>query len=117
MIIEIQAPNLKVSEAVITAIKKKLLSISHLGEKISMAEVYLAEENKPADNKTCKITLLLTGDSLFVNKHADSFEKAASLAIRILKKRLKKIVENRNEPPEEIITTVDPEASVTEEGS
>jgi hypothetical protein len=118
MIIEIHAPKLKIDENVITRIKKSLVGISHLGEKISRAEVYLSEgQGKVQDNKTCKITLSLTGDSFFVTQHAGSFEKAALSAIKLLKKGLKKNIGKRNEPPEEIITTVNTETSIPGESS
>ena len=59
------------------------------------------------ENKTCKIRLSIFGDDLFVIKNADSFVKAATAAIRVLRRGLKKKQEVRNELPEEITTTVD----------
>ena len=43
----------------------------------------------------------------FVSKNADNFGKAATAAIGALKKGLKKKQELKNEPPEEVISTVD----------
>ena len=107
MTIEIHAPNLQVNERTIDTINKKVLNLSHLGENISRAEIFLTEDPAlPKENKTCKIRLSIFGDDLFVSKNADNFEKAATDAIKVLKKGLKKKQEQRNEPPEEVTSTV-----------
>jgi hypothetical protein len=59
------------------------------------------------EDKICKIRLSIFGDDLFVSKKADSFGKAATVAIRVLKKGLKKKQEVSNELPEEVTSTVD----------
>ncbi|HET9433401.1 MAG TPA: HPF/RaiA family ribosome-associated protein [Chitinophagaceae bacterium] len=108
MTIEIHSPNLQVNERTIDAIKKKVLNLSHLGEKISRAEIFLTEDAPLVkEDKICKIRLSIFGDDLFVSKNADSFGKAAMAAIRALKKGLKKKQELRNQPPEEVTSTVD----------
>jgi ribosome-associated translation inhibitor RaiA len=108
MTIEIHAPNLQVSEKTIDAIEKRVMDLSHLGEKISRAEIFLTEDAALGNVvKICKIRLSIFGDDLFVSKKADSFGRAATAAIRVLKKGLKKKQEVRNEPPEEITSTVD----------
>jgi ribosome-associated translation inhibitor RaiA len=107
MTIEIHAPDLRVNDRTIDTINKKVLSLSRLGEKISRAEIFLTEDAAlPKENKTCKMRLSIFGDDLFVSKNADSFEKAATAAVRVLKKGLKKKQEQRNDPPEEITSTV-----------
>lgn len=107
MTIEIHAPDLRVTDRTIDTINKKVLNLSRLGEKISRAEIFLTEDAAlPKENKTCKIRLSIFGDDLFVSKNADSFEKAATAAIRVLKKGLKKKQEQRNDPPEEVTSTV-----------
>jgi putative sigma-54 modulation protein len=108
MTIEIHSPNLQVNERTIDAIKKKVLNLSHLGEKISRAEIFLTEDAPSAkEDKICKIRLSIFGDDLFVSKNADSFGKAAMAAIRVLKKGLKKKQELASEPAEEVTSTVD----------
>jgi len=107
MTIEIHSPNLQVSEKLIKKIDKKALTLSHLGEKISRTEIYLSEDNTlTKENKSCKIRLTIFGDELFVHKYADSFEKAAMSAIRVLKRSLKRKQEVRNQLPDEITSTV-----------
>lgn len=107
MTIEIHSPNLQVNEKTVDAIKKKVLNLSHLGEKISRAEIYLTKEAALAkEDKICKIRLSIFEDDLFVSKNADSFGKAAMAAIRVLKKGLKKKQERRHEPQEEVTSTV-----------
>jgi len=107
MIIEIHSPNLKVDDETLDGVKRKVLSLSHLSENVSRAEIFLTEENeRPKENKTCKIRLDIFGDTLFVHKDADTFENAAASAVKILKRRLKKRNEHRSEPPDEITSTV-----------
>jgi putative sigma-54 modulation protein len=103
MTIEIYAPHLKINEMLIDDIKTKLASLSHLSEKISRAEVFLQEEGKL---KSCKIRLDIFGDTLFVHKTGKRFQGAVSSAMSALRRLLKAKVEQRNEPVEEIISTV-----------
>lgn len=108
MTIEIHSPNLHVDERTIDIIKKKVVNLSHLGEKISRAEIFLTEDIAlPEKNKICKIRLSIFGDDLFVSKNADSFGKAATAAIRILRRGLMKKQEVRNDLPEIVTSTID----------
>ena len=108
MTIEIHAPYLQVKKKTIASIEKKVMELSHLGEKISRAEIFLTEDvSLGKEDKICKIRLSIFGDDLFVSKKADSFGKAATVAIRVLKKGLKKKQEVSNELPEEVTSTVD----------
>src|SRR6188474_1757539 len=108
MTIEIHSPNLRVSEKTIGAIEKKILELSHFGEKVSRAEVFLSEDMALSkDNKQCKIRLSIFGDDLFVHKNANNFQAAAFATIKVLKRNLKKKQEQHNQVPEEITTTVD----------
>lgn len=107
MTIEIHSPNLKVSEKVLDMIKKKVLTLSHLSEKVSRSEIFLTEDHAlKNENKVCKIRLDIFGDTIFVHKNASSFENAAMSAVKVLKRRLKKRTEQRNEPPDQITSTV-----------
>ena len=108
MTIEIHSPNLRVSERIVKAIEKKVMSLTRFGENISRVEIFLTEENSHSkENKNCKIRLEIFGDTLFAHKTAENFEKAATLVIKILKLRLRKRSEQRNISPDEITTTVD----------
>ena len=108
MTIEIHSPNLHVDERTIDIIKKKVVNLSHFGEKISRAEIFLTEDAAvPSEDKNCKIRLSIFGDDLFVSKNADSFGKAATAAIRILRRGLKKKQEMRNDLPEIVTSTID----------
>ena len=107
MTIEIYSPNLQVKEEVLKRIEKKVMTLSHLSEKISRAEIFLTEDSALIkQNKVCKIRLDIFGDDLFVHKNADNFEKAAADAIKVLKRHLKQKAEHKNEPPDEITSTV-----------
>lgn len=108
MTIEIYSPNLKVNEQLSKAIEQKLVTISHLGGKVSRAEVFLTiDDTLPKVNKVCKIRLDIPGDTLFVHKNGVSFENAVTTAIKILKRLLEKTTDHRNEPPDEIISKVE----------
>jgi len=108
MTIEIHSPNLQVKQGVLTRIEKRLMRLSHLGEKISRAEIFLTEDNTlMKQNKVCKIRLDIFGDTLFVHKHAKSFEIAASDGVKVLRRRLKQKAERNNETPDEVTTTVE----------
>lgn len=107
MTIEIHSPPLKVSEKTLDFIKKKVTDLSHAGENISRAEIFLIEENVPGTKtEGCKIRLDIFGDTLFVHQTANTFEKAARSAIKILRGMLKKRFEARGLPPDKITTTV-----------
>ena len=100
MIIEFHSPRLDVSEKMLETIKKKVKTFSRFGESISRVEIFLTEENSPSnDNKTCKIRLLIFGDTVFAQKTSDSFEKAAIAVTRVLKRRLSERFKERNLPP------------------
>ena len=108
MTIEIRSPHLKPGKKILAVIEKKVLTLAHLSEKVSRAEIFLETDNPLIrENKVCKIRLDIFGDTIFVHKKAKSFEEAATSAVRVLKKRLKRKKENRNEPPDEITSTVE----------
>ena len=110
MTIEIYSPNLKVNEQLSKAIEKKLVTLSHLGGKISRAEVFLTiDDTLPKVNKVCKIRLDIPGDTFFVHKNGVSFENAVTTAIKIIKRLLKKATEHRNQP-DEITSTIEIES-------
>ena len=99
MTIEIHSPHLKIKEKALQIIEKKIVALSHLGKHISRAEIFLTEDPPTIkENKICRIRLDIIGDTLYVHKNADSFEKAAADAIKVLKKHLTQKVEHRNEP-------------------
>jgi ribosomal subunit interface protein len=108
MNIEIHAPQLEVSNKLVEVIRKKILSLSHLAENISRAEIYLAEHHEMrGQNKSCKIRLSIFGEAVFVHKYGDSFEKAFKSAATSLKRNMKKQLEKRNQLPDEITSTVE----------
>src|SRR5438046_1054582 len=107
MIIEIHSPNLKANNKILDGIRRKILVLSHLSEQISRAEIFLTEaDSLRKENKVFKIRLDIFGDALFVHKNASSFESAATSAVRTLKSLLKQKTERRNEPPDEITSTI-----------
>lgn len=108
MTIEIHSPHLKIKETDLKIIEQKIVALSHLGKHISRAEIFLTKDPPGVkQNKVCKIRLDIIGDTLYVHKNADSFEKAARDAIKVLKKRLTQKVEHKNEPADIMVSTAE----------
>lgn len=99
MNIEFQTPYKKVTEKLIGEIRKELLELSHLNNKISRAEVILREENSFTvdENKVCEIRLNLNKDNLLVHTRKESFEKASKENLKELKHLLNKQEKKTNE--------------------
>ena len=107
MTIEIHSPHLKIKETALEAIQKKIVALSHFGKHISRAEIFLTEEPPNIKkNKICRIRLDIIGNTLYLHKKADSFEKAAGDAIKVLGKLLKQKNGHRTEPADKILSTV-----------
>jgi len=107
MVLEIYSPNVKISEKTLDLIKRKLLLLSRLKEKISRAEIFLQEESLlPKHNKVCKIRLEIFGNTLFVEKKSTSFQTAAISALKTLKRRLKEKSKLKDDTGDEVTSTV-----------
>ena len=107
MTIEIYSPHPEVSEKVVNSIKRRLVTLSHLSEKISRAEVFLIEENSANGYfKACKIRLDIFGDTLFVHKAGKTFEQSVALALAALRRRLRIKPGEKNRVAGEVVSTV-----------
>jgi hypothetical protein len=107
MTIEIYSFHVKIKETTLKTIEKEIVALSHLGRRISRVEIFLTEDPATVkENKICRIRLDIIGDTLYVHRNADSFEKAAGDAIKVLKKHLSQKVEYKNKPADKIINTL-----------
>lgn len=108
MIIEFHTPYGKVSESLITNIRKEILDLSHLNKEISKAEVLCKESEAitPGENKVCEMILTVYGDDHFIHTRSDSFDKSVKEALKELKKIVKKQVKDHKEIPDTVTSTV-----------
>lgn len=91
MDIRIQALHFDASEQLKEFIQKKLEKLNRFADDIQAAEVHLkVVKPEVSENKEASIRLAISGNDLFVNKVANSFEEAIDLGIEVLKRGLEK---------------------------
>jgi mRNA-degrading endonuclease RelE of RelBE toxin-antitoxin system len=98
----------KVSESLIDEVRREILSLSHMNRDISRAEVTMKEDEtmNPVENKICEIRITVYGDDLLLHSRTSSFRNSAHEAIKELKKLVKEQVKRKQEPPDEMTSTV-----------
>ena len=108
MTIEFHTPHGKVPEKLVSTIRNEVLELLHINKKISRAEVMMREEmnNLQGENDVCEIRLSIYGDNLFVHGQAVSFEKAARIALKELKRLVRQQVKKHKEVPDQKLSTV-----------
>lgn len=107
MIIEFHSSYPGVSESLVDTIKERMLLFYHIQKHISRIEIYLRDDlSLLKKDRVCEIRLTLPGDSIFLHRRADSFEKAAAEAMDELEKQLLEQAAHKDELPEEVTTTV-----------
>lgn len=107
MNIDFHTPKHEVHSWIINYVKDQLVQLHQKDKTISKAEVFFREE-KPEDggNKICEIALAILGDSVFLSRGSDSFEKASRLLMHAVNQRLDEHIKLQNEPPDLITSTV-----------
>ena len=107
MNIDFHTPKHEVHSWIINYVKDQLVQLHQKDKSMSKAEVFFCVEN-PEDggHKICEIALAIFGDSVFLSRGSDSFEKASRLLMDAVKKRLDEHTKLRNEPPDLITSTV-----------
>jgi putative sigma-54 modulation protein len=106
MIIEFQTPQGEVKKWVLDFVRDKLVELHKRDREIVRAQVYFREMNGKKNEKVCEIDLTIFGDSIFVHRKADSFEKASRMAIDDLTEKIDEQIKKRNEPPDVVTSTV-----------
>lgn len=108
MTVDIHSPHLKAGSALIRSIEEKVVALSHLNKNISRAEIYLhADKELKKKNRICEIRLEIFGETLFVRRISDSFEKSVITVLKELKKLVTEQAKHLNEPPDITISTVE----------
>lgn len=78
-------------EKLVNFIHGKVKKLELMYDHIVSGEVYLRVDKKADhENKIAEVKLLLPGSELFAKKQCNSFEEAADLAVRALKKQVEK---------------------------
>ena len=109
MTIDIQEPLHGISESLLSYVKEKVVELSHLNPDISRADVIFHEDSlEPGREKVCEIRLTVFGDSLFVQRRTDDFERSAIEAIEGIKKDVLQQVSEQNDVPDVVVSTVRP---------
>lgn len=107
MTIEFFTPQKEVPEHVILFIKEKLMEFYHRDNKIFGAEVALKNQSiTPGNDHVCEITLAIHGEVLMVHRSADSYVQAARDVLEELSLKIDEFLQNQNDLPEQLTTTV-----------
>lgn len=90
MIIEIHSPHKDSSEPLINVIKKSVMELYHLDQRIYRGEIYLLQAKGEVEKeKRCDIRLSIYKDSMFVSRRAPNYFLACREAVKELKKMVK----------------------------
>ena len=107
MQIEIRVPQGQVKEWLISFVKNELFKLHCLDKEISRAEVHLKAQGPLADSeKICTATLTIYGNTIFVKRAAESYDRAIRDVLKELQDRINERVKKQNEPPDERVSTV-----------
>jgi len=107
MTIEFLTPIGEVHEWVIDDIKKKLTEFHQRDKDISRAQVYFRKNPKAFDGDfVCEIELTIFGNSVMVQRNADSYLLAEREVMKELPRIVDEQIHQQNEPSDEILSTV-----------
>lgn len=96
MKVNVQAPNLTVSEELMEFMEKKLSKLELFYDRIIYADVFLKNLPGSEKNKSVEVLLSVPGDEIIAKKVAKSFEEAIDENIKALEKQLKRRKEKQN---------------------
>ena len=103
MNIEFYTPEGQVREWIINYVKEQLMKLYKRNKKIARAEVYFRDQG---NQKVCEVDLSMYGESMLVHNMADSFDKAAREVLQELTRKIEEQLKTKNEPPDEITSTI-----------
>jgi putative sigma-54 modulation protein len=91
MNIQIHSVRFDADKKLIDFVHQKLEKLTHFGEDIVNAEVFLRlDKDQERENKISEINLELAGGPLFAKKQSKTFEEATDDAVDALKKQITK---------------------------
>ena len=76
-------------------IQKKMDKLDTFYDRITDGEVYLRLNNEGTDNKTVEIKLNIPGSQLFSKEHSKTFEEATDMAVKSMRRQLRKFKEKQ----------------------
>jgi hypothetical protein len=110
MNIKFDVPIGEIQEWVIDDIKKELTELHHKDKEISDAHVIFSYHPVAFDGDyVCEIELTIYGSSIAVRRGAGSYNDAARQVMKELTEKVQEQIQKQqeNEPPDEIVSTVD----------
>jgi len=96
MEIRVQSIKFNADQKLLDYIDKKISKIEKFYDGIVSVEVIMSLLNE-ADNKNVKVNVAVPGTSVVVERNADTFENAVTECADILKEKLTRLKEKRNE--------------------
>lgn len=96
MEIRIQSLKFDADQKLIDYVEKKVAKIERFDDNITSAEVVLSLMEKP-DNKSVKLQVAVPGETLVAERTAKTFEEAVTEAVDVMKERLVRNKEKKNE--------------------
>jgi len=88
---KVNSVNFTVDQKLVNFIHEKVKKLELMNNGIISSEVFLrVDKNSTKENKVAEVKLLMPGQELFAKKQCKSFEEAADLAVRALKKQVEK---------------------------
>jgi hypothetical protein len=107
MVIEFYSPDKKVKGWIITLMRDEIMKLHHRYKEISRAEVYFREKKEArTPEMLCEINLSIYKDSIRVTGTGKNFDQAAKKAVSEMKDIIALNFNRNNEPPEEIVNTI-----------
>jgi len=108
MIIEFHTQQTGIRKKLIQHIRDEIISIVHMDDNISRAEVILKNDQQveSPDNKICEIKLVIPGGDMMVYRRASGFAAAAHEVITELNKLLQLRRKESSSPPDITTSTV-----------
>ena len=96
MEIRIQSLKFDADQKLIDYVEKKVAKIERFDDNITSAEVVLSLMEKP-DNKSVKLQVAGPGETLVAERTDKTFEEAVTEAVDVMKERLVRNKEKKNE--------------------
>jgi len=98
MNVQIHSVRFDADKKLIDFVNRKLEKLTHIGDGIVNAEVYLRlDKDQDRENKISEIRVELPGGPLFASKQSKTFEEATDQAIDALKKQITKYKQKKRE--------------------
>lgn len=104
--IEFHHPQGRVEESDLNMIRDGLMELRQQFKDISRAHVHLKDSGENNNEKICEIDLTIYGSSIFLKRSAGTYLEAAKEVLGGLREKIAEQVKSRNEPPDEITSTV-----------